>query len=99
MAGKVVFGAGLFASLDDSVLPPAMPDWSPVRRFGGFAAWGDDEASPTTAAFRKMAAHACGCLDACTLHGHDHAAAWSRRLPVSDPKRFWGALGCACWAV
>jgi hypothetical protein len=33
------------------------------------------------------------------LHGHDHARAWSDRLPVSDLKSFWGALGCARWAV
>jgi hypothetical protein len=33
------------------------------------------------------------------VHGHDHARAWSGRLPVSDFKSFWGALGCACWAV
>jgi hypothetical protein len=35
----------------------------------------------------------------CGVHGHDHARAWSGRLPVSDLKSFWGALGCACWAV
>jgi hypothetical protein len=31
--------------------------------------------------------------------GHDHASAWSSKLPVSDLKSFWGALGCACWAI
>jgi hypothetical protein len=30
-----------FASLDALPPPPAMPEWSPVRRFGGYAAWGD----------------------------------------------------------
>src|SRR6202166_1144709 len=39
VGGKVVYGTGEFASFDDSAPPPAMPDWSPVRRFGGFAAW------------------------------------------------------------
>ncbi len=38
VAGKVVYGAGLFASLDDTAPPPAMPDWSPVRTFKGYAA-------------------------------------------------------------
>ena len=41
----------------------------------------------------------CGCANACGVHGHDHARAWSGKLPVSDLKSFWGALGCACWAV
>src|ERR1700735_2203045 len=41
VGGKVVYGAGDFASFDDSAPPPAMPDWSPVRRFGGYGAWSD----------------------------------------------------------
>ena len=39
VGGKIVYAAGDFASLD-APPPPAMPDWSPVRRFGGYAAWG-----------------------------------------------------------
>jgi hypothetical protein len=45
------------------------------------------------------AAQFCGCANSCSLHGHDHARAWSGKIPVSDLKSFWGALGCACWAV
>jgi hypothetical protein len=47
----------------------------------------------------RKAAEACGCAHACTIHGHQHATAWSSRLPIADLKSFWGALGCACWAV
>ena len=43
VGGKVVYGAGTFSSLDEAAPPPAMPDWSPVRRFGGYGAWGDRE--------------------------------------------------------
>src|SRR6267142_3905195 len=43
LGGKIVYGAGDFAHFDDRVHPPAMPDWSPVRRFGGYAASGDLE--------------------------------------------------------
>ena len=43
VGGKVVWGAGPFAAEDDSAPPPAMPDWSPVRRFGGYAGWGDGQ--------------------------------------------------------
>ena len=35
----------------------------------------------------------------CGMHGHQHATAWTRSLPIADLKSFWGALGCSCWAV
>jgi len=98
VGGKVVYGTGEFAAFDDSAPPPAMPDWSPVRRFGGFAAWknasGNDEA-----ALQQVAAASCGCATACGVHGHAHARAWTANAPTSDLHGFWGALGCSCWAV
>jgi hypothetical protein len=97
VGGKVVYGAGDFAALDTSPPPPAMPDWSPVRTFGGFAAWGDPNGAGKEALDRKLAM-SCGCENACKIHGHAHASAWSSKLPVDDLKSFWGALGCACWA-
>src|SRR5580693_3503071 len=87
-----------FKSLDGAAPPPAMPDWSPVRAFGGYAAWGSAEYGGQPALARKMAM-SCGCTNQCKIHGHDHATAWSSKLPISDLKSFWGALGCACWAV
>src|SRR6201996_1782441 len=39
VGGKVVFAAGDFTSHGQTILPPAMPDWSPVRSFGGYGAW------------------------------------------------------------
>ncbi len=96
VGGKVVYGAGDFKALDDTPLPPAMPDWSPVRTFKGYAAWGEPEGAGKNSL--RMAA-ACGCANSCGVHGHQHANAWSSRLPVSDLRSFWGALGCACWAV
>jgi predicted amidohydrolase YtcJ len=91
VGGKVVWAAGDFAALDEATPPPAMPDWSPVRRFGGYAAWAE---APMAEAVTN-----CSCANSCCIHGHNHARAWSVRLPVSDLKSFWGALGCACWAV
>ena len=38
-------------------------------------------------------------LDRSNPTANDHATAWSSRLPIADLKGFWGALGCACWAV
>jgi predicted amidohydrolase YtcJ len=93
VGGKIVYGAGDFAAFD-SPPPLAMPEWSPVRRFGGYAAWGE-AVKPATA---RLALR-CGCANECNMHGHSHATAWSAKLPIADLKSFWGALGCACWAV
>ncbi|MDR3455325.1 MAG: amidohydrolase [Rhodoferax sp.] len=98
VGGKLVYGAGAFAACDDGAPPPAMPDWSPVRTFGGYAGWGDTEGAPLQATLRH-AALSCGCANNCNVHGHRHATAWSSQLPIADLKSFWGALGCACWAV
>src|SRR5882757_6940125 len=81
VGGRIVYGAGDFKSLDDLAPPPAMPDWSPVRNFGGYGNWAGVDKQP----LRLHAMSACGCGNACTLDGHDHARAWSARIPVSDP--------------
>ncbi|MEJ1130286.1 amidohydrolase [Variovorax sp. CCNWLW225] len=98
VGGKVVYAAGPFQPHDEGAPPPAMPDWSPVRSFGGYAGWGDTEGAPLQKAMRR-AAMACACANNCSVHGHQHATAWSSKLPIADLKSFWGALGCACWAV
>lgn len=89
LGGKVVHGDGDFAPLAPD-LPKAMPDWSPVNLFGGY------HQSPQ---HRAKLATACGCATACTVHGHDHAAALGADVPAADVQSFWGALGCGCWAV
>ena len=97
VGGRVVYGAGMFKPIDRPP-PPAMPDWSPVRAYGGYGAWAA-KTEKNSNAFQRAVASACDCLSACGVHGHDHAAAWGGKLPVSDFRSFWGALGCACWAV
>ena len=93
VGGKIVYGANGFRDFDQTSVPPAMPDWSPVRTFGGYGAWQDTKPQASVA-------HACGC-SGCSVHSHDHISAWSAKLPISesDLKSFWGALGCSCWAV
>ena len=91
VGGKVVYGAGEFASYDQSAPPPAMPDWSPVRRFGGYGNWGEQEGAPLQATLRQAAA-ACACANDCNVHGHQHATAWSSKLPIADLKGFWLSL-------
>jgi predicted amidohydrolase YtcJ len=101
VGGRIVWGAGPFQTLDEAPPPPAMPDWSPVRRWGGYGAWGayregGEGAAPLAGA---ALAAACACATACQVHGHAHALAWASHAPVDDAAGFWGALGCACWAV
>ena len=98
VGGRIVYAAGPFEALDETPPPPAMPDWSPVRTFKGYAAWGD-RPGPAQEVLARQAASSCACANDCTVHGHAHATAWSAKLPIADLKSFWGALGCACWAV
>jgi predicted amidohydrolase YtcJ len=95
VGGKPVYGAGGFANFTPPP-PPAMPDWSPVRTFGGYH---KQAAGARTEPVERVAASACGCAKGCGVHGHAHANAWGAAVPVSDLRSFWGALGCSCWAV
>lgn len=91
LGGEPVHGGAEFSSLAPP-LPPAMPDWSPVRSFGGYQKRKADED-------RKYAfAAACACASACGVHGHAHAGALAASVPAGDERSFWGALGCSCWA-
>ncbi|HAU5565754.1 TPA: amidohydrolase [Serratia fonticola] len=98
VGGRIVYGEGEFSDLDDNPLPPAMPDWSPVRTYKGFAAWGEPEGAGRNS-LKPQTTVACGCASSCGLHGHSHMAAWGSDVPASDLKGFFGALGCSCWAV
>ncbi len=90
LGGEPVYSDAEFKDLAPP-LPPAMPDWSPVRRYGGYQKRAGDDTKP---AFSMR----CGCAGACGIHGHAHANALSAQAPVADDKSFWGALGCSCWA-
>ncbi len=56
LGGKPVHGAGEFKNLAPP-LPPAMPDWSPVRTYGGY------QSRPQVAAMHRT----------CGVHGHNNA--------------------------
>ncbi|HEY0334937.1 MAG TPA: amidohydrolase [Stenotrophomonas sp.] len=88
VGGRIVHGDGDYADLAPR-LPPPMPDWSPVRRFGGYSIGG------VVPGLARQAHHAHG--SACRMHApHDHAA--HHATPSDDLRGFWGALGCACFA-
>ncbi|MGB8899907.1 MAG: amidohydrolase [Methylocella sp.] len=91
--GKPVHGDCDFKDLAPP-LPAPMPDWSPVRSYGGYRPRTPEESQGKYA----FAALACGCSNSCNVHGHSHPNAWGADVPVSDEKAFWGALGCSCWA-
>ena len=94
--GKPVYGAGGYVDLAPPP-PPVMPDWSPVRTFGGYQK--QAAGPPRAKAVERIAAAACGCTTACGIHGHAHASAWGAAVPAGDARSFWGTLGCSCWAV
>ncbi len=94
LGGKPVHSDGDFMGLAPP-LPPAMPDWSPVKAYGGY----QKRADAVSPAHRQAFIAGCGCSNACSIHGHAHATAWSAHLPTSDARSFWGAFGCSCWAV
>jgi len=96
VGGKIVYAAGNFSEFGEAPPPPAMPDWSPVRTFGGFAGWAEQG---TQQRALHRAHQSCACAKKCGIHDHNHANAWSSKLPIADLKSFWGALGCSCWAV
>ena len=85
VGGRIVHADDEYADLAPP-LPPASPDWSPVRHHDGV--------------FRPQAGAACrmhGGHDHGHGHGHRHIA-WKHPVPASDPHAFWGALGCSCFA-
>lgn len=94
--GKVVYAGAEFKH-EDPPLPPASPDWSPVKRFGGQWRLAENRNAPANTPLQKNSAM-CACSNSCGMHGHSHA--WLMDLPIKDKdkKSFWGALGCSCFA-
>ncbi|MFP8836175.1 amidohydrolase [Hydrogenophaga sp. XSHU_21] len=95
VAGKVVHGSGRYEALAPS-LPPASPNWSPVRTFGGYQMRRKHAHAPAPQEAPRYASM-CGCASACFVHGHDHLAAARHQVPADDLSTFWGVLGCSCW--
>jgi len=92
LGGRPVWAEGDFSDLAPPALP-VIPDWSPVKRFGGYQSRRLGQRGDA-----RMTAR-CGCAQACAVHGHDHLAAARRGAPAADAGAFWGAFGCGCWAV
>jgi hypothetical protein len=82
VGGKVVYGAGEFAGLAPPL--PVMPDWSPVKLYGGY------HQAPQQA-IGGTQAHACAHGAHGLLHRLLGWVRWGRQEPL------WG-LGCECFA-
>ncbi|MEI8570394.1 amidohydrolase [Methylomonas sp. LW13] len=94
VGGRVVYAADDFSRFD-TPLPPASPDWSPVRYFGGHQTPQTHYALPAA----SCAAHACA------IHGHHPGqdgklSRWLGLDNAGKQAQFdnpW-ALGCGCFA-
>lgn len=105
VGGKIVHASDEF-SKHNPPLPPATPDWSPVNVFAGhYGLQSTNEGTQRAQAIAEKAAENAEnnncCSQGCSLHGHHHAIAWQSPIPISDKlkNRFWGALGCSCFAI
>jgi predicted amidohydrolase YtcJ len=88
VGGKVVYGDQEFKNLSPA-LPPASPDWSPVKTYGGYHR-PTKEKTALLSQFHQ-------CAGACGVHGHNHHLARQSKIEVGEPGGFWGALGCSCF--
>ncbi|WP_342315636.1 amidohydrolase [Lysobacter sp. FW306-1B-D06B] len=89
VGGRIVHGDEEFERLAPA-LPAPMPDWSPVRRWGGY-----QPGTLGAAAATLTHAHSHGDGGSCGVHRHAHAAHFDS---PGDLRGFWGALGCSCFA-
>ncbi len=96
MDGKIVYAAKEFKDEDPS-LPPVSPDWSPVKRYGGYWRHSENRNAPAGHSL-KSDSDSCQCNTSCNMHGHNHS--WAVDVPIRDQDKrlFWGALGCSCFA-
>lgn len=87
LGGRVVHGEDEFERLAPP-LPDPMPDWSPVRRWGGYQPGTLGQATAAVAHHHHDGGD-------CHVHRHAHAAHFEA---PGDLRGFWGALGCSCFA-
>jgi len=94
VGGKIVFGSDEFSSFSPPSIP-VLPDWSPVKQFGGYYTAAKSGVAQTTAAVTNQV-HCCS--GSCNVHGHEHNTARLSNIPVNNYSAFWGVFGCSCFA-
>ncbi|MGB9080418.1 MAG: amidohydrolase [Desulfuromonadaceae bacterium] len=93
--GKVVYGAGEFSNLDPAPLP-VLPEWSPIKVYGGYGAPLDMRKAARAGVPVPQHQHSAECHS----HGCHHAAhQLGVAIKAAAPRYsdFWG-LGCDCFA-
>jgi hypothetical protein len=90
VGGKIVYADDAYSDLSPP-LPPASPDWSPVRHNDGVF-------RPSGAAQAACVSHTEHSDHHCAVHGSHRHIAWTKTVPTNDPRAFGGALGCSCFA-
>jgi predicted amidohydrolase YtcJ len=87
VGGKVVYAEGEFAPMAPPTLPVS-PDWSPVKTYGGYGAWG----------LKDQRHAAAPQVHACCSHGTPRSQDLGG-LAQNVREAFWGpGGGCSCWA-
>jgi predicted amidohydrolase YtcJ len=81
LGGRPVHASDEYSDLAPP-LPPAMPDWSPVRYYGGYQSRSEALAASVAAPEARR-----------VMVPHCHRAHPHTREPAP-----WGDIGCACWA-
>jgi hypothetical protein len=93
--GKIVYGAGEFSNLDQAPLP-VLPEWSPIKAYGGYGAPLDVRKAARAGIPVAPHQHTAECHS----HGCGHAAhQLQARIKAAAPRYsdFWG-FGCDCFA-
>lgn len=94
VGGKIVFSSGEFSRFSPPPIP-VLPDWSPVKQFGGYYAGVKSHVAATTTAVTNQV-HCCA--GSCNVHGHEHNTARLSHIPINNYSAFWGVFGCSCFA-
>ncbi|MFV8248870.1 amidohydrolase [Bdellovibrio bacteriovorus] len=86
VGGNVVYGAEEFKSLSPEI-PAAMPDWSPVRTYGGYQER-SSASKHALASIHNAFNHGC-----CGVHAQTKKV----RSSLEEVALDW-SMGCSCWA-
>jgi predicted amidohydrolase YtcJ len=98
VAGNIVYAKGAFSSHGPEEIP-ILPEWSPVKSFGGYYDNKNPVQSKSSISIQEhvtMQVHQC--KGSCDVHDHNHNSARMSNVPVNNFTAFWGALGCSCFA-
>ena len=105
VGGRIVYAKGDFWDFSPEPVP-VLPDWSPVKSYGGYYAQNNRSGNVVSAKGLSvndhdrlhLASQIHQCIGSCNVHGHQHNAARMSDLPLNNYTAFWGALGCSCFA-